>query len=413
MSADQNKSNFMSKTDSDVTIVIEESELPAHKSILTKQSEYFKTMFSSIEAKIDKIVLKETDFKAFKRMLEYMYTGSMNHLYRAYISVSEICEVIACSRFFIVDGLENGMISYLRRRAVDTNPGLLLSNAFTYHIDELVLISTDMIQKVAPFLAENKIFEELSLQGVEHVLKLNLNTSELKVFEALVSWMRQNPDCKASFPELLKHVEVNILTKEQLEILHKPTPVSPTILSCLLDLIDEQKYQSRKLHKIVNKNVITGLQDLRIVEGILANPSSPNSTVISHPERIVIFDLKQNYFLNCIKLETFARSTYDVAVSVDGQKWKYVHKKALYCCKPAVLKFEGRVVRFIRIKAARGTTIQVNPNFEALYLTDNFKEETVAKPAVFKRPEPALSNEMLSVQEMTIRALRERNTSYC
>uniref|UniRef100_A0A7E4UU07 BTB domain-containing protein n=1 Tax=Panagrellus redivivus TaxID=6233 RepID=A0A7E4UU07_PANRE len=120
MSVKNYKKLYLRSKKSDVTLVIGDYELPAHRFILSERSEYFKTMFSSnfIEARSDKITLKETDLKTFESVLKYIYTGKFNQLHDAQknrIHSDELFEILVCARFYMVDNLALEVISHIKK----------------------------------------------------------------------------------------------------------------------------------------------------------------------------------------------------------------------------------------------------------------------------------------------------------
>uniref|UniRef100_A0A7E4W9J8 BTB domain-containing protein n=1 Tax=Panagrellus redivivus TaxID=6233 RepID=A0A7E4W9J8_PANRE len=351
---------LLNMKNSDVTFVVEDTEVPAHRAILSKQSEYFRAMFSNnfIEGRSDKVILKETNLKAFKRVLAYIYTDAMEYKYKNTLPLEEVFEVFACARFYMIP-LTLERISYLATGSPDT-PCVLLNNALNYPIDELIPFSVDRIQENVSDIIKTKAFESLSLPSLEHVLKTGLDTQESKVFEALVGWMRCHPDSSSSFPELLKHITLYLLEKEHLDILFKPTHL--VTRKCIVDLLSDEQVKARKFKKVENQNVIT---NVRIVEGTLdcrSNSMTPSSN------GAIIFDLKQNYLLNCLELTKVItdRYLYTVAVSMDMRSWKYVVESG---DKPTMVTFKESVVRFIRIRALYTLDISISANIGAFYIT--------------------------------------------
>ena len=66
-----------SKELSDVTLVVEDREIVAHRAVLAACSPYFRAMFLSgfSEASEQKIILKEVDANAVELIVEYFYTS--------------------------------------------------------------------------------------------------------------------------------------------------------------------------------------------------------------------------------------------------------------------------------------------------------------------------------------------------
>lgn len=64
----------------DVTIVVDTTEIPAHKVVLSSCSQYFYAMFTGdlAEAKSDRITLQEIDPKALIQLIDFVYTSEIH-----------------------------------------------------------------------------------------------------------------------------------------------------------------------------------------------------------------------------------------------------------------------------------------------------------------------------------------------
>uniref|UniRef100_A0A7E5A210 BTB domain-containing protein n=1 Tax=Panagrellus redivivus TaxID=6233 RepID=A0A7E5A210_PANRE len=369
----------------DVILIIEGTEFPAHRAILSQRSEYFKAMFLSnfAEAKSDKIILKETNLTTFKIVLKFIYSSSIDHLDNANNTLEQLFDVFACAQFYMVEALTTRIIPLLKNKG-RSDPSLLLNNALTYSINELIPFSIFLIQEKAPYydIMINKIFEKLSPAAVEHVLKIRLDTRDSIIFEGLIGWMRANPECSNVFPKLLEHVDLYLLDETHLDMLFKPTNLIDRTF--FQNLLNQQREQSKTFITTMNENVVR-IDDLRIVEGrkVLTKDSSL-SVRLSYPKDYVIIDLKQNYLLNCFKLEFNFGSVYAVSVSTNMQNWECVVNCITYdCLNHQVVYFKDRVVRFICIKNIQ-KLYAINADIRAFCLTDPLKidPKTVQKDAV-------------------------------
>lgn len=64
----------------DVTIVVDTTEISAHKVVLSSCSQYFYAMFTGdlAEAKSDRITLQEIDPKALIQLIDFVYTSEIH-----------------------------------------------------------------------------------------------------------------------------------------------------------------------------------------------------------------------------------------------------------------------------------------------------------------------------------------------
>uniref|UniRef100_A0A7E4VS35 BTB domain-containing protein n=1 Tax=Panagrellus redivivus TaxID=6233 RepID=A0A7E4VS35_PANRE len=360
----------------DVILVIEDTEIPAHRSILSSRSEYFNAMFSNnfIEANSDKIILKETNLKPFKRVLEYFYTGDVNTLHnvcsKSTTSLKDLFEIYSCAQYYVADAVTKPTMWYIVYKGRQS-PGQLLNCVIDYSIDELTSYNNYLIKETSD-LCVMTLFSWLSPQAVKHVLKLKLNMRESVIFEALVWWMRTYSEHSALFPELLEHVDLYLLEEEQIEMLFKPDQLIDR--DFCLNLRNQQEEEAKVVQKIVNENVISSISDLRVVEG--TKMSSTYSTVASvaswKQEKPVIIDLKQRYLLNCLKFFIKCNSvrkhlSYTVSVSTDMRDWESIIDYSKYeCSGQQNLYFKERAIRFIRIQSDAKYFI-IDGKIEALY----------------------------------------------
>lgn len=63
----------------DVVLVVDSTDIPAHKVVLSSCSQYFYAMFTSdlSESKADRITLQEIDPKALVQLVDFVYTSEI------------------------------------------------------------------------------------------------------------------------------------------------------------------------------------------------------------------------------------------------------------------------------------------------------------------------------------------------
>uniref|UniRef100_A0A7E4VND2 BTB domain-containing protein n=1 Tax=Panagrellus redivivus TaxID=6233 RepID=A0A7E4VND2_PANRE len=384
MNTGNNGHLFLCKETSDVTLVIDGTELPAHRAILSKGSEYFNTMFLSsfVEANSDKIILKETNLYAFKVVLEYIYTGfTYNSKERNIFKLKDTFEILACARFFmVVEPFFKDEVSCIKENFYSCNLVELLNYAITYSVDELISYIEDQII-INSVCAESFInaFEQLTPLALKQFWKYkrHLNMQESTVFKALIRWMRRNAHCSYPVLEFLEHIELHLLTENELNLLFKPTELIDR--ASYLNLLHLQREQAEKITKIENQNVIKGGHDFRLISGI-KRQYTDTTVATNGNENYIDIDLKQQFSINCIKLKLSKfilpndEMSYKVSVSRDTRTWSPIIDHSSHkCFEPQLLYFNERPVRFIRIEACPNYyhfVFCLDPNIEALYSTD-------------------------------------------
>uniref|UniRef100_A0A7E4W8P7 BTB domain-containing protein n=1 Tax=Panagrellus redivivus TaxID=6233 RepID=A0A7E4W8P7_PANRE len=353
----------------DVTFIVQSVKVPAHRQILSEKSDYFRAMFDGrfSEAKSDEIVLKGTKLIPFTRVLYYIYTNSLGYLYEGMIRLPEIFDILKCAQYYMVDDLESRLISKLKYSCdhKDRLIVLLLQNALDYQVDELVLFCADFILITDYGYSDSpRLFDELTPTAVEYFLQLRPCASESRILEDLVYWMRQNTESKATFPELLKHIELHLLDNEHFSMLFEPTRL--VTRRFFENQLHQQREQAKMVHKVVNQNVVDGV---RVVEG-KEIPSENVLKPLKRDENYITVDLKKRFLLNCIKLKLFYHNSYTLSISQDMRDWERVIDHSKYKCSgQQVLYFPERVVRFTRIEC-KASNWAIDANIEAIYATD-------------------------------------------
>lgn len=87
---------YLSKTSSDVLLVIGNDLIPAHKSVLTKTSDYFHAMFSiqMLETRLDRVVIEELMSEPFLFVLRMAYGFKLSPKELTVLSFNDIFDAI-------------------------------------------------------------------------------------------------------------------------------------------------------------------------------------------------------------------------------------------------------------------------------------------------------------------------------
>uniref|UniRef100_A0A7E4VUL0 BTB domain-containing protein n=2 Tax=Panagrellus redivivus TaxID=6233 RepID=A0A7E4VUL0_PANRE len=366
--------NHMHREGSDITILIGIAEIPAHKFFLSEASGYFKTLLSSnaMEVKSGKITLQEIDLYSFRIVLDYIYSGKVDYLFKETTRTSEIFSIIACGQYYMVDSLVNETYQHLENMHLCNSGNIELDLHFAKVI---IPYGTDLIQEKVHDIIKKGVFKKLSSEMVEKLMKIHLNVREPVIFEALIAWMRANLDYSHLFAGFLGHIEFHLLDEKHFDMLFEPDR------SFCQKLLTEQQKQAEKVRKVVNRNVINDLSDLRIVDGVMRRRTNLNiGSVATYMKDYIVIDLKQQYHLNCLKFELHNDLSYTVSVSKDMHDWECVIDYSKYkCFGQQVLYFDEHVARFIRIRSTEYTPFEINTHIEVLYSTNPLETDPATK----------------------------------
>ncbi|XP_078699897.1 kelch-like protein 26 [Branchiostoma floridae x Branchiostoma belcheri] len=199
----------------DVTLMVDEHELPAHRVVLSACSDYFKAMFTSgmRESQSDsKIVIKEVAFQAVNQLVDYAYTGE---LVVTKESVSDLAR--AASLLLMEEPLE--ICQAKLEECVDLdNCHDLLNFAQSYNLRKLeaavfAFMGTNFLQVTGTDLFLHMDVETLCKLLQSDGLRVS---GEEEVLNAAKLWLRHDSTRSKDLGRVLEHVRFPLMTLEEL-----------------------------------------------------------------------------------------------------------------------------------------------------------------------------------------------------
>ena len=175
----------------DIELVVDGARIPAHKSILSACSPYFKAMFSSgySEANQGSVIIREVSSTALELLVVYFYTSEV------YITTDNVQELLGASCMFQVPSLKDACCEFMRRHLGVTNCLGVRAVADLHSCAQLRKIADDFARKNFTSVIESEEFLKLEL---DHLIDLFSSddlgvASEEKVYEAVMIWIQHDP----------------------------------------------------------------------------------------------------------------------------------------------------------------------------------------------------------------------------
>ncbi|KAJ8282149.1 hypothetical protein COCON_G00046680 [Conger conger] len=225
----------------DVLLVAEDIEVPAHKVVLASCSPYFCAMFTAdmSESKARRVEIRDVDGQTLRRLVDYIYTAEIEvtednvQVLLPAASLLQLMDVrLACCHFLQAQ-LHSTNCLGIRAFADLHACTQLLSQAHAYaeqHFSEVML---------------GEEFLSLSLQQVCGLIssdKLTVSTEE-KVFEAMISWIKQDKETRLEhMPKLMEHVRLPLLSRDYLVQIVEEEALIKNNNTCKDFLIEAMKY---------------------------------------------------------------------------------------------------------------------------------------------------------------------------
>lgn len=183
----------MNTKHSDVSFVVENTIIPAHKTILSARSSYFEKLFTGgfTEATQSEINL-EVPLDAFKVVLRFIYTGcmSLNSL-----NVNQIIGVYGLVDLYNLE-LKESIQKFLEVLLSVENCFEILNAASLYSLDDLIQTCFTFMDGQSMELIKHETFKTISSTLLCTLLKRDtFYAPEIDIFVAVKDWIINNPAC--------------------------------------------------------------------------------------------------------------------------------------------------------------------------------------------------------------------------
>ncbi|RWS25194.1 BTB/POZ domain-containing protein 9-like protein [Leptotrombidium deliense] len=381
---------------SDVTLVVDQTEIPAHKVILASRSEYFRALlFGGLkESRESRIELKVTSLYAFKLLLKYVYTG---HMSLSTTSEDTVLDILGLSHQFGFTSLEDAISDYLQTNLNIKNVCQIYDSAVLYCLDSLALMCTTFIDRHAGDIIRHESFFNLSATAFKDMISRDsFCAPEVDIFLAVSEWVKRNGvtdyghimDCVRlpliSLPDLLNVVRNSELVSPDaiLDAITAKNESRDTDLNYRGCLIPEENVATPR-H---GAQVLLGEMKASLLDGDEQNYDMEKGFTRHHiddnNEQGILIKLGMQSIINHIRMLLWDRDqrsySYHIEVSMDQKDWVKVIDHSQYLCRSwQYLCFPPRVVKFIRIVGTHNTVNRVFHlvSFQCMYTNKPFKLE--------------------------------------
>ncbi|XP_055304267.1 BTB/POZ domain-containing protein 9-like [Sitodiplosis mosellana] len=377
----------MNDEHADVTFVVENQKIPAHKTILSLRSSYFRSLFGGAFAESAQAEVElEVPVDAFKAILKYMYTGCLS---LAALESHQIIEVYdLAEQYDFSASMKKIILDYLTANLTLDNCGSMLNAAHLYSIKDLQTACMKFMDCHSMELLDHDSLKALPVDSLCTLLKRDsFYAPEIEIFKAVCNWSTHNPgaDVKAA----LSTVRWSELSAN--DLLNVVFPSSVLDRMQLLNLMEGCNKLSNANSRVscskseIEENFATPELGAKTISG--ENPSallSGNFTDFDwktgytyHPitrgiinkiteaplSSCITVDLGKIRFINNIKfllMDEDSRSySYYVDVSVDGKEYTRLFDYSEHYNRSwQDLYFNSRPVRFIKLVGTWATGLE-------------------------------------------------------
>lgn len=382
----------MSYDYSDVTFIVEDEKLPAHRVILAARSEYFRALlYGGLSESNQQEIHLKIPLKAFKALLKYIYSGSMS---LAQMKEENILDTLGLANQYGFTDLEMAISDYLRQVLSLNNVCAILDAAKLFGLEGLTNVCHSFLDRNAGEILQHETFKTLSEDSIcSLLLRDSFFAPEVQIFQAVYDWCKCNADGR-SVETVVSKVRFSLMTLEQLLNVVRPSGILDP--DHLLDAIAEKTASTQLPYRGAlwpEENVACNKFNSKTIQGELRSALLDGDTISYDMEKGytrhsisdngdsqgIIVELGKMFIINHIRVLLWDRDTrsysYYVEVSVNQSSWERVVDHTDYYCRSwQYLYFPSRAVRYIRLVGTHNT---VNKVFHVVALEAFFTEKII------------------------------------
>ncbi|KAJ3643694.1 hypothetical protein Zmor_026390 [Zophobas morio] len=375
---------YLSEKLSNITLLVDNKRIFAHKVILAARSSYFENLLYEDGQEIEQTELTislNTSADSFLAVLKFLYTGTIT------ITPSNLdptLDLIGLAHQCALTDLEVAIGQKIKPLLNHKNICSVLNTANLYNLVELRDACHVFMDQHASEILNNDCFKHLSQNSLIKLLERDtFFAPEIEIFEKVAQWCQVNVHAADL---VVKCVRLSWLSV--VEIVSKVWPSKlvscEDLLQAIAEIVDVKPNETNcrgKSFPGVNvatpehkATVITGRRTEHLLNGN-RNVNNWTETMIGDKTGLTIkfgFPFVINHIRMCLYDGDLRTYRYYVEVSVDQKKWKKViDYSELGCRSYQDLYFEKKVVQYVKII---GTLNSANTAFHLIFFEAYYKE---------------------------------------
>ncbi|XP_029589572.1 kelch-like protein 3 isoform X2 [Salmo trutta] len=225
----------------DVLLVAGNIEVSAHKLVLASCSPYFCAMFTGdmSESKAQQVEIRDVDGQTLRMLVDYIYTAEIE------VTENNVQVLLPAASLLQLMDVRQVCCEFLQSQLHSTNCLGIRAFADLHTCTQLLNQSHAYAEQHFSEVMLGEEFMGLSLQQVCSLIssdKLTVSTEE-KVFEAMVAWIKHNKEARLEhMPKLMEHVRLPLLSRDYLVQIVEEEALIKNNNICKDFLIEAMKY---------------------------------------------------------------------------------------------------------------------------------------------------------------------------
>lgn len=194
----------------DITIKVDNNSYSAHRIVLCATIPYFNAMFTNdmLESRQREVEVRGIDPQAMEALIQFAYSGRIS------IHAGNVHNLMIGSSYLQLTQVRDACAEYLKHRLDCSNVLSIQMFAETLSCTSLVEAADKFLEKNFTQVAEEEEFLNVEVGQIQELLNRDtLCVSEERAFEALIRWVKKDPDTrKTHLPNLLAQVRLPLLS---------------------------------------------------------------------------------------------------------------------------------------------------------------------------------------------------------
>ncbi|PWA18606.1 hypothetical protein CCH79_00005521, partial [Gambusia affinis] len=225
----------------DVQLVAGSVEVPAHRVVLAACSPYFCAMFTGdmSESKAQQVEIREVDGQTLRKLVDYIYTAEIE------VTEDNVQVLLPAASLLQLMDVRQVCCDFLQSQLHPTNCLGIRAFADLHTCTQLLSQAHAYAEQHFSEVVQSEEFLGLSLQQVSSLIssdRLTVSTEE-KVFEAMISWIKYDKPTRLEFmPKLMEHVRLPLLSRDYLVKIVEEEALIKNNNTCKDFLIEAMKY---------------------------------------------------------------------------------------------------------------------------------------------------------------------------
>ncbi|CAG2161843.1 unnamed protein product [Oppiella nova] len=387
---------YLADTFSDITLLVDEQRLPAHRVLLAARSDYFRALLygGMRESQEKEIRLKVSSVQAFKYLLKYLYSG---HIQLKSFKEEMILEIFGLSHEYGFQELEQSICEYLKDTLSIRNVCVIYDTANLFLLKPLADVCRAFIDRQALDVIRSDAFYSLSAPTLKEMISRDsFCAQEIDIFRAVSEWTQRNTTSADVLKDIVSCIRLSLISvNDLLSIVRNSCLVDPNDILDAIQAKNESRDTDLQYRGCLlpeqnvacsrfNSQVLNGENRTALLDGENHNYDMEKGFTRHHIDESsgqgILIQLGMQCIVNHIRMLLWDKDmraySYYIEISMDLKDWVRVIDHTLYLCRSwQYLYFPARVAKYIRLVGTHNTLNRVFHvvAFECMFTNKKFE----------------------------------------